>query len=660
MKRKVVTWLILVAVIISTVEMGTYNSYATEVASSTDASTEVTSTETDADRTDIVTSSMVTASGEAEGVTLINFDNYYYYGERGYVQISFLNSTDKSYTISDYKGYYLFEDGTTKELSGHFLENISVIDSIVGKEVKPYDEEAGYSGCDYSFQTDFIPYKYMGANIIVEIDIQDEAGNTYSYYWDSGEVIERVDLYEYEIKTDDVISAGATVTYNISITNMVDEQIVLRQIAFDYFSDTTDDSTWELLTCDVKYEDGTYPVYDNGEVCKDGYAPVRLEAGETKNFIVTCTIPDSYSLKSNLRMYSWAMIPNGEFQTKTHSFLTSRMSCEELTDLVAGKEAKVRMYITSSVDSNIDNIILNFHERFSWNASEYDNPTSQIPLTVTDESGNIITDVSEVAVVAGETKILDITFVVPETWTEGSIFNVKASLKDTASNVAVKTYPLVYVEVFENVNVTEGTPAIAIPTDDDNSLGDSVEFSEEEIEKGAKGGKLEVIFKADKVDTEDVASEDMNEIKDVVADKEIVTMVDFTVNKYVNGEHKGKVGKLRKKIKITIDVPEEFRNDKHKFVIIRMHDGVATELADLDDNPNTVTFMTDEFSLYTMAYSEVTEDVEDTTTQSKDTTTTEDIKDKSPATGDIDILAVFVLMTLSGLIALIIRQKKLN
>lgn len=53
---------------------------------------------------------------------------------------------------------------------------------------------------------------------------------------------------------------------------------------------------------------------------------------------------------------------------------------------------------------------------------------------------------------------------------------------------------------------------------------------------------------------------------------------------------------------IRITVPENLRATDRSFAIVRVHNGSATFLEDLDNNPNTITFKTDRFSTYAIIY----------------------------------------------------------
>ena len=72
--------------------------------------------------------------------------------------------------------------------------------------------------------------------------------------------------------------------------------------------------------------------------------------------------------------------------------------------------------------------------------------------------------------------------------------------------------------------------------------------------------------------------------------------------KKINGQQVGKITEINSPIRITIEIPENLRNNNRKFVIVRVHNGVAEILEDIDNDPDTITIMTDRFSTYAIAY----------------------------------------------------------
>ena len=97
-------------------------------------------------------------------------------------------------------------------------------------------------------------------------------------------------------------------------------------------------------------------------------------------------------------------------------------------------------------------------------------------------------------------------------------------------------------------------------------------------------------------------------------------------------------------LRITIDIPVELRDPDRAFVVIRVHDGVAETLQDLDNDPNTITIETDRFSTYALAYSASVGSA-----------------DASPNTGDhssVIPIALLGLCSLAGAVTLMILKKK--
>ena len=53
---------------------------------------------------------------------------------------------------------------------------------------------------------------------------------------------------------------------------------------------------------------------------------------------------------------------------------------------------------------------------------------------------------------------------------------------------------------------------------------------------------------------------------------------------------------------IVIVIPEEYRGKAETYYIMRAHEGVSTLLEDLDDDPNTITISTGQFSTYALMF----------------------------------------------------------
>lgn len=92
---------------------------------------------------------------------------------------------------------------------------------------------------------------------------------------------------------------------------------------------------------------------------------------------------------------------------------------------------------------------------------------------------------------------------------------------------------------------------------------------------------------------------------------------DYVIGQYLDislfkvlGDNREKIVQTNGLIRITIAVPEELKNTSRtmmrEFAIIRVHDGEAVILDDLDNDEDTVTIETNLFSSYALLYRDVT------------------------------------------------------
>ncbi len=104
-------------------------------------------------------------------------------------------------------------------------------------------------------------------------------------------------------------------------------------------------------------------------------------------------------------------------------------------------------------------------------------------------------------------------------------------------------------------------------------------------------------------------------IKDAAGDKEIKEYYEITMTKTTeNGETE--ITSVRKntdangKFRVTLEIPDEYRGYKN-YTMLHEHHGEVVTLIDLDDNPDTITFEVDKFSMFVLAASneETYEDV---------------------------------------------------
>jgi len=109
------------------------------------------------------------------------------------------------------------------------------------------------------------------------------------------------------------------------------------------------------------------------------------------------------------------------------------------------------------------------------------------------------------------------------------------------------------------------------------------------------------------IDTEikDAFDEALTEIAEGKEDvsAKIVQFLDLSLLlKTENGQVLGTINKLSKEVTFTFAIPDELKEGKKEFVVLRMHDNEVTVLEAITND--TVSFETDSFSIYALAYME--------------------------------------------------------
>lgn len=143
-----------------------------------------------------------------------------------------------------------------------------------------------------------------------------------------------------------------------------------------------------------------------------------------------------------------------------------------------------------------------------------------------------------------------------------------------------------------------GTPEITLGKDQEQTIKDAV-LTEADYRKMDEGKNMTIYLQIKAV-TPDEA--DKNMIEGGLDGQSLGLYLDIALFKQAEGEPAEAVTVLREKLRLTIDIPENLRAAGRVFTVLRLHDGQLTVLPDLDDNPDTITFETDRFSIYALAY----------------------------------------------------------
>ena len=113
----------------------------------------------------------------------------------------------------------------------------------------------------------------------------------------------------------------------------------------------------------------------------------------------------------------------------------------------------------------------------------------------------------------------------------------------------------------------------------------------------------------------------------------------------------GTLNKLEEEITITVAIPEELKAEGRIYKVIRNHNGVIEVLDTIVNEDGTISFKTDRFSTYALAYADKVET--STNIDAKPTTGT-----KAPQTGDNSSAMGYVVMCLVALVAIISVNRK--
>lgn len=177
-------------------------------------------------------------------------------------------------------------------------------------------------------------------------------------------------------------------------------------------------------------------------------------------------------------------------------------------------------------------------------------------------------------------------------------------------------------EVSKDVEKDEKAPVTVLSTSKEE-LADII-LTEEEKSQVENGSDIKFILNVK--DAEDtVSSGDKSAVQEALSGDDETK--GFAVGQYLDislfkiiGENRSAISETARKLTIVIDVPDSLKSKDigkpRTFAIIRVHDGVAETLEDLDDDADTITIETDRFSAYAIIYKQAGggEDIQPTMT----------------------------------------------
>lgn len=199
----------------------------------------------------------------------------------------------------------------------------------------------------------------------------------------------------------------------------------------------------------------------------------------------------------------------------------------------------------------------------------------------------------------------------------------------------------------------------------------------EAIESGKTVQAQLVVKEMTTEEVEQITTTDKKAIEDKIAtelgEDANLQYLDLSIVLKADDEELGTLNKLEEEITITVAIPEELKAEGRTYKVIRNHNGVVEVLDTIVNDDGTISFKTDRFSTYALAYADneetntnpnpstpSTDNNKDTNTntntnQSNNTPSTDS---KAPQTGDNNLVMVYVVICLVALAAVVVTKKR--
>lgn len=218
----------------------------------------------------------------------------------------------------------------------------------------------------------------------------------------------------------------------------------------------------------------------------------------------------------------------------------------------------------------------------------------------------------------------------------------------------------------KTVKIVQGAPQTVLSTNA-KDLTTSV-LTEAEQRAAAQGSDVNIELKVQNIDNS-VPQMDKELIISNLNGYSVGRYMDITLWKTVGSGSAKKVTETKSPLAVTISIPEELRKTsdtvERSFVIFRVHGTKVIMLKDQDAVKNTITFKTDQFSTYALAYKDVVKEssqntsVSSTSGTSKSSSTADSQtgeetgtgSDTSPSTGDAAPILVMIILFAAAAVA---------
>lgn len=153
-----------------------------------------------------------------------------------------------------------------------------------------------------------------------------------------------------------------------------------------------------------------------------------------------------------------------------------------------------------------------------------------------------------------------------------------------------------------------GAPEVTV---DEQEMRNTL-ITEEDRKALAEGKKIDYLLHVENENAPEVSEDEKTAIKNILAKEKynftVGQYLDISLTRSINNGGAVEVKETARPLTLTIHVLPELMKaaveaaEPPQFIVIRMHNGEATILKDLDADPNTITISTDLFSTYAIAY----------------------------------------------------------
>lgn len=213
-------------------------------------------------------------------------------------------------------------------------------------------------------------------------------------------------------------------------------------------------------------------------------------------------------------------------------------------------------------------------------------------------------------------------------------------------------------QVKKSVKVVQGAPDTSLTTST-NELKTSV-LSNGEQQAVGNGSNANIELRIRNIDS-NVPQGDKELVIASLGGYTVGEYLDITLWKKVGSKAASKVSVINSPIAVTVAVPEELRSRSREFVVLRVHKGAVSVLEDQDSATNTVTFETDRFSTYALAYKTTSSGNGTGSSAATGRSGNDGLVDASPETGDtapILPISITFFATLAGIVTTIVVRRK--